>query len=129
MCVISLARNVVLPVSGLAKINPKSPLRREPSDLLSQSSLQRRPGAAIVDSYNSDNFIVTGCAMSSVMSSASNSLTFSNRSESSAVPSSTSRATLASSPATHRFLCSLRYPTVLLTLTSNASIRSRLSDS
>ena len=108
MCVISLARNVVLPVSGLAKMKPKSPLRREPSDLLSQSSLQRRPGVAIAVSYSSLKSMLTVLAASSVMSSASNSLTLSNRSDSSALPSSTSSATLASSPATQRFLCSLR---------------------
>ena len=49
MCDISLAKNVVLPVSGLAKTNPKSPLRNEPRLLLRNSNLHLSPGVATCD--------------------------------------------------------------------------------
>ena len=55
----SLARNVVLPVSGRAKRNPKSPFLRDPSVLLRDPRRHRSPLLPIVCSYSSSKLSVT----------------------------------------------------------------------
>ena len=85
-------------------MKPKSPSLREPSDWLSQLVLKRSPGLAICDWYR-ESKSMSWCLDTVTLSVVSNSLSLVSSVSLVALPSSTSRASLAISPAIAFSLC------------------------
>ena len=98
---ISLARKVVLPVSGRAKTNPKSPLRRLPRDRRRRPNRNLSPGFWILVDASCWRSLVTKRDSSSssagLLSASWSSCNCWRTLDSSALPSATSQAEIESS--------------------------------